>query len=180
MSEKGTADRGFEAFVRAHSAALLRLAYLLNGGDEQAAHDLTQTTLTRVFVRWSRVSTVEDPVAYTRRVMINANLSFVRRRRAREVPLEPAHEDQHAAASELSRVEDRTRLGPALRRLPPRQRAVIVLRFLEDMSERDTAEALGCSLGTVKSQTSRGLAMLRADPTTDDRAVSTVEVGDRP
>ncbi|APU13484.1 MULTISPECIES: SigE family RNA polymerase sigma factor [Actinoalloteichus] len=158
----------FEDFVRSRSTALLRTAYLLCGGDRGAAEDLLQDVLERMFVRWSRVT--GSPEAYARAALANTAANRWRRlsRRVAEVPLsERADEDEHAGADET--VSDRDAVLQALRELPPRMRAVIVLRYFEDLTEAETARALGCAVGTVKSQTSLGLTRLRRVYAENDR-----------
>lgn len=153
------ADRDFTEFVLYRSSALLRTAYLLCGGDRGAAEDLLQDVLERVYPRWRKISGA--PEGYVRAALANAAASRWRHkaRRVAEAPFEDAlapgdrgHEDG---------VADRDHVIHVLRQLPPRMRAVLVLRFFDDMSEAETAAALRCSVGTVKSQTSRGLAKLR-------------------
>ena len=155
-------DESLREFVAARGAALSRTAYLLTGGHEQA-QDLLQSALAKVIPRWSRVS-AGDPEAYLRRVMYNERTSWWRARRYTEHPVERVREDvseRAAGPDEADRAERRVVVGAALARLRPRQRAVIVLRFFEDRSEAETAAALGCSVGTVKSQTHKALARLR-------------------
>lgn len=151
--------QGFRDFVVARQRALLRTARMLTG-NQHAAEDLVQATLERVWPRWQRVARDGDPDAYVRRAMINTYASWWRRRwrgerPTSELPEAPISDDAYARAD----------LADALRRvlptLPPRQRAVLVLRYYEDLSEAATAEALGCSVGTVKSQTAKALARLR-------------------
>jgi RNA polymerase sigma-70 factor (sigma-E family) len=149
----------FDSYVRRQSAALLRLAYLLTG-DHHRANDLVQTTLTKVLPRWENTVARGDPHAYVRTVMVHTAIGWRRRkwvaeRPTNEVPDWPGERDPVAA------VDHRQRLRRALLRLPPRQRAAVVLRHYEDMSEAQTASALGCSVGTVKSQTAKGLDRLR-------------------
>jgi RNA polymerase sigma-70 factor (sigma-E family) len=151
--------QGFRDFVVARQRALLRTARMLTG-NQHAAEDLVQATLERVWPRWERVARDGDPDAYVRRAMINTYASWWRRRWRGERPT--------AELPETSSSDDayaRADLADALRRvlptLPPRQRAVLVLRYYEDLSEAATAEALGCSVGTVKSQTAKALARLR-------------------
>jgi RNA polymerase sigma-70 factor (sigma-E family) len=157
------APDGFAEFVTARQAALLRTAYLLTG-HAQDAEDLVQTTLAKVVPQWRRIR--DDPEAYVRRVMVNENISRWRRRRWREqssdvLPDLLASGPDHA---ELIAVRD------ALATLAPRQRAVLVLRYYEGLSEREIAAQLGIAAGTVKSQARDGLARLRAAlPDEDDR-----------
>jgi RNA polymerase sigma-70 factor (sigma-E family) len=144
----------FDHFARARTAALLRFAYLLCGDRDRAA-DLVQDALERAAMAWPRIINRDDPEAYVRRIIVNRNVSIWRRtRRERLVAETPevAYEspDPHDA-----------RLWAELAKLPARQRAVLVLRFYEDLGVDETAATLGCSVGTVKSTTSRGLARLR-------------------
>ena len=153
----------FEEFVRARSAALARTAYLL-AGDRHRAEDLLQDALARVAARWESVVRVGDPEPYVRRVLYTCAVDRWRRRdRRRRVELaaaDPRPElrgiDDHAET-----VTRRLVLRDALARLTPRQRAVLVLRYFEDLSESQAADALGCSVNTVKSQTRHALAKLR-------------------
>ncbi|SHG01018.1 SigE family RNA polymerase sigma factor [Streptoalloteichus hindustanus] len=149
----------FGDFVRHRSHALLRTAYLLCGGDRHAAEDMLQEVLERVFARWNRIRGDVEP--YVRAALANAAANRWRRRarRVREAPLDLAPEPADRGPEDS--VADRDRVVTALAQLPPRMRAVLVLRFFDDLSEAQTAAALGCGLGTVKSQTSRGLARLR-------------------
>jgi len=155
----------FEDFVRGRSTALLRTAYLLTG-DRRDAEDLLQTALERTSRRWSSIT--ESPDAYVRRVMANTVTSWWRRKRAVEVPL---FDDQVASQSDaIGAIAVRDALVRGLLALPSRQRAVLVLRYFDEMSEAETAAAMHCSVGTVKSQASRGLARLRElveDPDSD-------------
>lgn len=153
------AQTQFAAFVAGRGHALQRTAYLLTG-DWALAEDLLQTALAKSYLAWGRIRH-DDPEGYVRKVLANTHASWWRRKwrgeAATEVLPESAY-DAHAG------VDDRLALAAALRGLPPRQRAVIVLRFHEDLTEAAVAEALGCSVGTVKSQTSKALAKLRLDP----------------
>lgn len=149
----------FVEFVNASSARLLRLAWL-TCGDPHLAQELVQEAYERVYPRWTKVRD-DNPMAYTRRVLLNLNVDRWRRRHKEvlsasgELP-EPADGDQHG------RVDDRELLIRLLQALPERERQAVVLRHYADLSERDAAEAMGVSLGTVKSSTSRGLATMRA------------------
>ena len=148
----------FAAFVAARSHALLRTAYLLTG-DDQAAEDLLQTALLSTLRHWRRIRDRESLEAFVRRVMVNERRSWFRRRASSEITVATIHDrpgpDVHA------RVDDGELLQRALLTLPQRQRATLVLRFFDDLSEAEVATILGCSVGTVKSQTSKGLARLR-------------------
>ncbi|HVQ92811.1 MAG TPA: SigE family RNA polymerase sigma factor [Mycobacteriales bacterium] len=151
----------FRNFVAARSQRLLSAAYLLTG-DHGLAEDLLQTALLKAYRHWGRVSTAGDPEAYVRRILFNQRVSWWRRRQLEAVSI-PAYHDSVAGTVEdaSSGLADRDRMWRALRELPPRTRAVVVLRYWEDLSETATAELLDCSVGTVKSLASRGLARLR-------------------
>lgn len=160
-------ERAFEAFVGARSQALLRTAFLLTR-DAAFAEDLLQTALARSWSAWARID--DDPEPYVRRVLVNTYTSWWRRKWRGEVPTDVLPEREAgsasstAAASSGTSIEDRVVLWQALGRLTRKQRAVVVLRYLEDLTETETARILGVSLGTVKSQTSKALAALRVDP----------------
>lgn len=153
---------GFREFVAARSAALVRSAWLLTG-DEAAAQDLVQTALVKTWTRWSRIVRQDAPEAYVRRVMMSTFLSWTRRLSRREllVELVPERADPR---DDVADVELRSPVHRALCALPPRQRAVIVLRYFDDLTEAQTATVLGCSVGTVKSQNAKALAKLRESP----------------
>lgn len=154
MATRGT---DFDDFVRGSSTRLLRTAVLLTG-DRQAAEDLVQEMFERVYVRWPWINGAPEP--YARRALTNLVANRWRHRGRRpEVALAARHEVPTPDGSEQHAVRDQ--LLTALQQLPPRQRAAIVLRYFEDLTELQTAEALGCSIGTVKSQTARGLKKLR-------------------
>jgi RNA polymerase sigma-70 factor (sigma-E family) len=153
-----TDDAAFRAFVTARSRGLLRTAYLLTH-DQGMAEDLLQTALTKTWFAWDRLD--DDPLPYVRRVLVTTSVSWWRRRWRRELPTDELPEMPASGA-----VDDRAGtqdLWVAIGRLPVRQRAVVVLRYYEDLSEAETADLLGCSVGTVKSQCSRALAKLRLD-----------------
>src|ERR1700677_4091670 len=157
-------DEQFREFMRGRWPAMVRLAYGLTG-DLGHAEDVAQAAFARAYALWSRVARTGNPEAYVRRIVINENNSRFRRRRVTErlvdaVP-EPAGPRSDTTADVADALGDSEALMRALRRLGPRQRAVVVLRFWMDMSEAETAAALGCSVGTVKSQASRALAALR-------------------
>ncbi|SNT64431.1 RNA polymerase sigma-70 factor, sigma-E family [Asanoa hainanensis] len=152
---------GFEDFVVGRSPRLLRTAYLLTR-DWALAEDLLQTALARAWEAWSRID--GDPEPYVRRIIVNTYASAWRRRWRGELPTADLPEPP-GAADPHGHLDDRDSLWRALGRLPRRQRAVLVLRYFEDLSEAEIAEALGCSIGTVKSQASRAVAKLRLDET---------------
>ncbi len=164
----------FEHFVSEHSAGLLRAAYLISW-DLAEAEDLVQETLLKVARRWPRIRRMARPVAYARRILVNLALDgSARRARDRgELTGEAAPERPGPGDLEAPVLHDE--LLEALAALPPRQRSVLVLRYFLDLSEAEVAAALRCSLGTVKSTSSRGLARLEQAlrPTIDTRSIST-------
>lgn len=153
-------DVEFDEFVVARSPALLRTAYLLTR-DVQLAEDLLQTALAKAWFSWKRID--GDPEPYVRRILINASVSWWRKRWTHETPTGFVPEPTPGAGPPAE-VHD---LMQALGRLPRRQRAVVVLRYVEDRTEADTAALMGCSVGTVKSQCSKALAKLRGDVALD-------------
>jgi RNA polymerase sigma-70 factor (sigma-E family) len=152
-------DNEFREFMRGRWPAMVRLAYGLTG-DMGHAEDVAQAAFTRAYASWGRVRRTGDPDAYVRRIVINENRRRFRKRRVAEdlsgEPPEPRVLDAGPPGP-----EERSALLDALRVLGPRQRAVVVLRYWLDMSEAETAAALNCSTGTVKSQASRALVTLR-------------------
>ena len=158
----GFDDSSFEDFVAGSSARLFTTAKLLAGGHRAEAEDLLQGAYERAYRHWGRISRRTDPERYVRQILVNASVDRWRRLRRRpEAPLVVTGADPAATADTASAVADRDLLLRGLAALPPRQRAVLVLRYYEDLSEAQTATALGCSVGTVKSQAARGLARLR-------------------
>lgn len=149
----------FRAFVAARAAALLRFAHVLTG-DRHTAEDVVQTALARTALAWGRLRRKDNPEGYVRRAIVTVQLNAVRRRPWLERPHEVLPEPAPTDAAE-SAFDERDAMWQALRELPPRQRAVVVLRYYEDLSESEIAEALGCSRGTVKSQAAKALAHLR-------------------
>lgn len=149
----------FDVLVDTHGRALLRTAYLLTG-DAHLAHDLLQTALVKTWSRWGGIRDADAGPAYVRAVMATTSTAWWRRRWRGEVPTGELPE--HAAPDAYDAVDDRERIGAALAALTPRQRAMVVLRFYDDLPEAEVASLLGCSVGTVKSTTSRALATLRA------------------
>lgn len=158
---KNADEEQFREFMVGRWPKLVRLAYGLTG-DRGLAEDLAQTTLANVYASWSRVSRASNPDTYTIRMLLNANNGRFRKRRVAEQPTEAAPES--GTADPMAAVDQRTVLMSALMELAPRQRATVLLRYFEDLSEAQTAEVLGCSVGTVKSQTSNALARLRQSP----------------
>ncbi len=169
-SQRARAD--FDQFVTASSGALLRTAYLVVW-DPVEAEDLVQECLLAVARRWPRVRRMDHPHAYARRVLINLALDGAKRRTRHRQELVGddaatlAAVPDESSARRLHAVGVRAELIEALATLPPRQRAVLVLRYFEDLSEGQVAELLGCSVGTVKSTASRALARLQATLTPD-------------
>lgn len=158
VSSAGDPEREFRDFVAARSTALLRTAYLLSG-DWGAAEDLLQVSLTKTYLAWRRIERIEAVEPYARKVLVNTATSWWRRRWHGERPTEELPE--RAVSDGLDAHVERDALWAHVKELPARQRAVLVLRFYEDLSEVDTAALLGVSVGTVKSQCSRALAALR-------------------
>lgn len=151
----------FDEFVAVNVEPLLRTAHLITW-DAGEAEDLVQECLLRVARRWPRIRWMQQPVAYARRILINLALDDARSRTRRRNELDgESIAVQQPARDLLGDIETRDELLEALSRLNPRQRAVLVLRYFNDLTEAQTAEALGCSPGTVKSSASRGLARLR-------------------
>jgi RNA polymerase sigma-70 factor (sigma-E family) len=163
---KQSRDEEFQGFVVGRWPRLLRTAFLLTG-EQHAAEDLVQSTLEQVYVAWRRVDTADDPDAYVRRVMINAHARR-HRRRLKEF-LAPKDDsgltyEVPGGTDAMAQADDRSALLKALAQLPPRQREAVVLRYWEDLSETRVAEAMGCSVGAVKSNAAKGIAKLRAVP----------------
>ena len=155
-------ENAFRAFALSRRPALRRTAFLLCG-DWHQADDLVQTALVKLYVAWSRVRSDGPPDAYVQRILVRCFLDERRRPWRRESPVELLDD----AASPARSDEDLLDLRSALVHLPKRQRATLLLRFWLDLSVAQTADALGCSEGTVKSQTARALTTLRellADP----------------
>jgi RNA polymerase sigma-70 factor (sigma-E family) len=152
-------DADFTTFVAASARRLLRSAYLITG-DLAEAEDLLQTALERAYRRWPTIRRKDAPEAYVRKVIVTAAVDAGRRRKFRSAPLDeeqaPGQPDTY-----LERLPGRTALLNCVRQLPPGQRAVLVLRYFDDLTEAEAARVLGCSLGTVKSQHARAMARLR-------------------
>lgn len=151
----------FDTFVATRSTGLLRLARMLRPGD---AEDLLQSALLKTWLRWRHLGdpTPEQAAAYTRTVMCRLAARWQRRFWRNEVPSSDALPERAGGPDEPALTAPA--LLAALQRLPPRWRVIVVLRFAEDLSERQVADALGCSVGTVKSSTARALQRLRQAP----------------
>lgn len=147
----------FSAFATSRWPGLVRLAFGLTG-DRWMAEDIAQTALAKAYVAWRRVSRADDPDAYLRRILVNASNRRFRRRRVTEQPGDPP---ETAVEGPADLVSERAALLAALRQLPPRQRAVVVLRYWEDLTDAQIGGTLGCSPATVRSQLSRALDKLR-------------------
>ncbi len=147
----------FEEFVAGRGQALQRFGYALTG-DWALAEDLLQTALARAYPRWSRIQR-DNPEAYVRKIMINTWSSWWRRRWRGELP--SAQLPDSAGPDSYATVDSRQALRAALAKLPPRQRAVVVLRYHQDLSEAQVADLLGITVGTVKSQAAKALTALR-------------------
>ncbi|HET8559255.1 MAG TPA: SigE family RNA polymerase sigma factor [Marmoricola sp.] len=163
-------DDGFDDFVRACAPRLLATAALLTR-ERDKAEDLLQTTLLKTWSAWSRIE--DHPEAYARRTMVNTYTSWWRRRWNAEVPTGELPDRGRAGVDTAASTALAIDLRRAIDRLPRRQRAVVVLRWFEDLTEAQVAEVMGCSVGTVKSQASKALRKLGVD---DALAHETVEV----
>jgi RNA polymerase sigma-70 factor (sigma-E family) len=153
-------EQDFRLFVKEIAASLHRTAYLLCG-DWHQADDLVQEALAKAYSHWRKVQEAENPAAYVRRILINESRRSWRRNR-NAAPRTDVHLADTPVADMSDGVANRAELLQALRSLSAGQRATVVLRYLEGLSERETAAALGCSEGTVKSQTSRALIKLKS------------------
>jgi RNA polymerase sigma-70 factor (sigma-E family) len=151
----------FSDFMHGRWAQLVRLGYGLTG-DLQLAEDLAQTAFARAYASWGRVRRADDPDAYLRKIVVNANRSRFRKLRVAEV-LTASVPDLPGPADHADQRSQRDALVTALMQLPYGQRAVVVLRYWLDLTETQAADVLGCSVGNVKSQAARALAKLRAD-----------------
>ncbi|MCZ7421351.1 MULTISPECIES: SigE family RNA polymerase sigma factor [unclassified Micromonospora] len=158
---KSDRDEQFHSFVLSRRAGLVRTATLLTAGDAHLAEDLVQSTLTKLYVAWPAFQRADNIEGYLRRTLVNA-LTDERRRwwRRHERPVAELPDRPRAEPSSGGDLDDGLRA--ALRDLPPKMRAAVVFRYFYDLSVADTADALGCSEGTVKSQTARALDRLRA------------------
>jgi RNA polymerase sigma-70 factor (sigma-E family) len=158
----------FASFYAAARPTLLRTTYAVTG-DRQLAEDAVQVAFAQAYAAWARVAGAEDPTAYVRRIAINAALGHRRRASFRRETSVDRPPDRPAVDPGMDALE-RDEVWRAVRALPPRQRAVVVLRYYEDLSEQQIADALGCRPGTVKSQASAALATLRARLSVDQNA----------
>jgi RNA polymerase sigma-70 factor (sigma-E family) len=153
---------GFREFVQARSSALLRSGWLLTG-DWPSAEDLVQTALAAAWPRWGSLRRQDAPELYVRKIMVNTFLRWRQRRWNGEIATGRLPELQ-AYGDAFAQIDARQALLAALDRLPARQRAVVVLRYFADQSESQTAETMGCSVGTVKAHAAKALARLRDAP----------------
>jgi RNA polymerase sigma-70 factor (sigma-E family) len=153
---------GFREFVQARSGALLRSGWLLTG-DWPSAEDLVQTALAAAWPRWATLRRQDAPELYVRKIMVNTFLRWRQRRWNGEIATGRLPE-MAAYGDVFAQVDARQALLAALDRLPARQRAVVVLRYFADQTETQTAEAMGCSVGTVKAHAAKALARLRDAP----------------
>jgi RNA polymerase sigma-70 factor (sigma-E family) len=157
-------DTEFRDFMHGRWPAMVRLAYALTG-DQGHAEDVAQTAFARAYASWPKVRRTGNPEAYVRRIVINENRNRFRKQRVAEqltdAPPEPGPGTGPGSADATSQYDERSVLMAALRRLGPRQRAVVVLRYWLGLTEAEAAAELNCSVGTVKSQASRALATLR-------------------
>lgn len=150
----------FEEYVAARGAALVRLARLLTG-DDHRAQDLVQDVLAKAYVHWRRVCAAEQPDVYIRRMLVNAQRSWWRRRANREVPIERPV-DRPTPGDVGARAAERDEMWRLIGGLPARQREVLVLRYYEDLDDVMIAEILGCSTNTVRTHAMRALTALRS------------------
>jgi RNA polymerase sigma-70 factor (sigma-E family) len=159
---QGLDDEQFADFVAARSHALLRTAYLLTG-DQHLAEDLVQTALEKAATHWGSIRVAAAAETYVRRTMYREQVTLWRRRRLTELPMSEIPEQRRPGATGAAddTVEDRMVLRDALMTLGRRQRTVLVLRYFEDLTEQQVADALGISLGTVKSTAHKALTRLR-------------------
>lgn len=176
MAVRERHEVAFHEFVAARSSSLFRTAFLVVG-DYQLAQDLLQESLVKTYVAWPRLRDVGNAEAYTRRVIVTTSTSWRRRRSFHERPVEEMPEVVVADNADV--VAGQADLWTLIHALPPRQRAAVVLRYCEDLSEARTSELMGCSAGSVKRHASRGLAKLRdrmgpqlTMPTPDESAVT--------
>jgi RNA polymerase sigma-70 factor (sigma-E family) len=152
-------DGEFLEYVKAHRGRMLRTARLLTSGDAHWAEDLVQVALTKLYVHWAKVRREDGPARYADRILVNTFLDERRRMwRRREATTEHMHDSEPVRGPDPA---DRLTVLDALAKLPPRQHAAVVLRYFRDLDVQTTADLMGCSTGTVKSQTARALATMR-------------------
>ena len=156
-TKSADADADFDQFMNATWASLFRTAYLLTG-DYQLAEDVVQSAFAKVFLSWSKISTMAQPVSYTRKIVTNEAMSWWRRRSSSEVPTQELPVERHVGHEE--RVTQASVVRAALASIPSRQRAVMVLRYYEDLSEAEIADTLNMSTGSVKAHASAARAAL--------------------
>jgi RNA polymerase sigma-70 factor (sigma-E family) len=177
MNRRKERDEDFTAFVVARSARLVHIARMLCG-DAGLAEDIAQSALEKAYLKWDRIE-MRDPFGYVRQVVVNEHLSRLRRRPWREQPAggsaEIDLETRRPAYVADPAVSARTDLLVALGKLTARERTVVVLRYVEDLTYEQTAEVLGIAAGTVKSTAARALAKLRESP-----ELAGIDVGGRP
>ncbi len=174
VTDTGKGDEeilSFEAFVATRQVALLRFAMVLTG-NARLAEDVVADVLSRAYERWDQLATMNSPYGYVRRMVVNEYLTW-RRRLRRTFPVATLEELTEAAPDHAEAHSTRADLHARLSGLPPRQRACVVLRYYEDLADAEIAEALGCSVGTVRSNISRALAALRIDFVATDPAEPT-------
>lgn len=158
-----------EDLVAMHGQALFRLAFMLTG-NHHAAEDLYQDTLLGVHRNWTKVARANSPGAYSKRVMVNAFTSSRRRRSSTEIATDEIFADSEPTQTDLADdVVERDRLWRHLNQLPPAERAALVLKYYEDLSDRQAAKILGCRASTVRASVSRALARLRENSVSEGR-----------
>lgn len=164
----GAPEPGFVRFVESRSAALLRTATLLCHGDSQAAEDLVRTALTKTYLAWGRIRRPESAEPYVRTLLVRTAVDRQRSRHHQAEHLDDGSPATPVRDADLAELEDRLELWPYLAGLSSRQRAVVVLRYYEDLSEEQIAHVLGCSRSSVKTHASHALAALRQTLDVDD------------
>ena len=178
MVRAGVEQASFATVFNTHHRQAVRLAYLLTSDADQA-EDIVAEAFAKVYVRWSK-GEVRDVGAYLRRAVANEANSKLRRRYLERREAQRRHGDDRGVRTVDEGAADRDQVWQAIQRLPNRQRKAVVLRYYEDLSEAETADVLGCSVGTVKSQVSRGLArMQQLLGPTDGTSIAMIEGGER-
>jgi RNA polymerase sigma-70 factor (sigma-E family) len=157
----------FDEYVRTRGPALVRLARLI-AGDRHLGEDLVQEVLTRAYPRWNRIVAGGRPDVYLRRMLVNAHVSWRRRRSSTEVADGAGRVESPARGDVSAEAADRDAMWRLITRLPPKQRVTVVLRFYEDLDDATIAEILGCSSATVRTHTMRALTTLRALHTSEE------------